>query len=293
MTRFMSLLLISAVSMWFTTTADLEVSHEFIDDDTEFANFTQDQSMNQRAAAATGVSDCCKSPQCKDYRGYAFKTKTGSICQPWSSKKPHVPSKSLVTESKVKEFDLRENYCRNPSNGDTAWCYTMNEKKRWEYCDMAYCPAKCDENKCSKKGGICSELKYGGSECTCKKGWKGKNCDEVAADMPCVGRGHKYYRRGELCHYGKYVACKGPSRGDRDENSCRRTCNIGKLWTGWMYFGSREQRDVKDQKRNRHCIVVDKSGKEITCISDVECVKAHAALADCLPSYKSWGKYVC
>ena len=27
------------------------------------------------------------------------------------------------------------NYCRNPDNSDTIWCYTTDRNKRWEYCD--------------------------------------------------------------------------------------------------------------------------------------------------------------
>jgi len=26
------------------------------------------------------------------------------------------------------------NYCRNPDNEKSAWCYTTDPKKRWEYC---------------------------------------------------------------------------------------------------------------------------------------------------------------
>ena len=31
------------------------------------------------------------------------------------------------------------NYCRNPTNGKTAWCYTMDPNKKWEYCAVPTC----------------------------------------------------------------------------------------------------------------------------------------------------------
>jgi hypothetical protein len=27
------------------------------------------------------------------------------------------------------------NYCRNPDNSDTIWCYTTDPATKWEYCD--------------------------------------------------------------------------------------------------------------------------------------------------------------
>jgi hypothetical protein len=30
---------------------------------------------------------------------------------------------------------LISNFCRNPGDSKSVWCYTNNPDKRWEYCD--------------------------------------------------------------------------------------------------------------------------------------------------------------
>jgi hypothetical protein len=74
---------------------------------------------------------------CNGYRGVQNKTKSGETCMPWAAQNPH--KHNYKPEGKHKEFDLIENYCRNPSfkkkSNKGLWCYTMNPKKRYENCD--------------------------------------------------------------------------------------------------------------------------------------------------------------
>lgn len=34
---------------------------------------------------------------------------------------------------------LEENYCRNPDNERSPWCYTTDPETRWEYCGVPVC----------------------------------------------------------------------------------------------------------------------------------------------------------
>ena len=68
-----------------------------------------------------------------DYKGKVAKTTSGLECQMWSEQRPH----------KHRFEDLGDhNFCRNPDGWpDGVWCYTTDEQKRWELCDVP----KCDQ----------------------------------------------------------------------------------------------------------------------------------------------------
>jgi len=69
----------------------------------------------------------------ESYRGCQSMTRNGNTCQKWSSQSPHghsrtpnhYPGKGLGSH----------NYCRNPDNEPTIWCYTTDPAIRWEFCD--------------------------------------------------------------------------------------------------------------------------------------------------------------
>merc|ERR1712002_753473 len=71
-------------------------------------------------------------PKDKGYRGCQTQTRGGYQCQNWNSQKPHGHG---YTPERYPNSGLVKNYCRNPSNGDTVWCYTTDPNKRWDYCD--------------------------------------------------------------------------------------------------------------------------------------------------------------
>ena len=78
--------------------------------------------------------DCLTTQAGVFYTGTLSKTRSGYTCQRWDTQTPHSHSKGT---------GWRHNYCRNPSGGDTVWCYTMDKGKRWEYCDVREC-TDCD-----------------------------------------------------------------------------------------------------------------------------------------------------
>lgn len=44
-----------------------------------------------------------------------------------------------VLPSRYRGKDLKDNYCRNPNNRLRPWCYTMDPKTPWEYCNITVC----------------------------------------------------------------------------------------------------------------------------------------------------------
>lgn len=46
---------------------------------------------------------------------------------------------SSVSSLRYRDKDLKDNYCRNPDNRLRPWCYTMDPKTPWEYCNITVC----------------------------------------------------------------------------------------------------------------------------------------------------------
>lgn len=67
----------------------------------------------------------------KDYRGVQKNTKDGLSCQAWDAFAPHNHS---TTAANYNTSGLVKNYCRNPTNGPTIWCYTVDPEVRWQVC---------------------------------------------------------------------------------------------------------------------------------------------------------------
>ena len=74
----------------------------------------------------------------KDYRGPLHVTKSGKLCQKWTSQSPQQHSR---TPENYPDTGLGDhNNCRNPDNEpEGAWCYTTDPISRWEYCDVPKC----------------------------------------------------------------------------------------------------------------------------------------------------------
>jgi len=63
----------------------------------------------------------------ESYKGCANKTWSGNDCQAWDVQSPQ--------KHKNNKPHLHHNYCRNPDGEPHLWCYTVEPKIRWEYCD--------------------------------------------------------------------------------------------------------------------------------------------------------------
>ena len=81
------------------------------------------------------VKDCKHTKSGSTYKGKISKTASGIVCQEWAKSKPH--GHSFTTR-----LAGDSNHCRNPDGSDKPWCYTVNEKTRWQYCSVPDCGRK-------------------------------------------------------------------------------------------------------------------------------------------------------
>ncbi len=68
--------------------------------------------------------------QGRGYRGFLNTTKSGRVCQSWDKSEPHGHNHGFQYET------IGHNFCRNPDNSESIWCYTNDPIKRREYCDI-------------------------------------------------------------------------------------------------------------------------------------------------------------
>uniref|UniRef100_A0A3Q4MF52 Hepatocyte growth factor a n=1 Tax=Neolamprologus brichardi TaxID=32507 RepID=A0A3Q4MF52_NEOBR len=77
--------------------------------------------------------DVCMTCNGEDYQGKMDHTESGKECQRWDLARPH------KHPFQYRDKDLKDNYCRNPNNRLRPWCYTMDPKTPWEYCNITVC----------------------------------------------------------------------------------------------------------------------------------------------------------
>ncbi|EKX51439.1 hypothetical protein GUITHDRAFT_56243, partial [Guillardia theta CCMP2712] len=61
----------------------------------------------------------------EDYRGLVRRTRSGAVCQHWSSQRPN---RHKFSPDNYPLSGLIQNFCRNPSDDAAPWCY--NGEKR-------------------------------------------------------------------------------------------------------------------------------------------------------------------
>jgi len=91
------------------------------------------------------------------YRGCQYKTRGGITCQHWTVTNPHWHQNG--PDDRPNKGIGDHNFCRNPDGEPTIWCYTVDSKKRWDYCDpRGYVPTPAPE---APKDGACDETYSG------------------------------------------------------------------------------------------------------------------------------------
>lgn len=95
--------------------------------------------QNSAANAAAGVEGPSEElvGDGGNYTGVQMRTKSGKLCQAWSSQTPH---SHAYTAANFEHANLTDNYCRNPYNywdkykATTIWCLTTDSQQVWEQC---------------------------------------------------------------------------------------------------------------------------------------------------------------
>nr|XP_057933860.1 hepatocyte growth factor-like [Doryrhamphus excisus] len=99
--------------------------------------YTTDPNVRaEECGVAHCFEDVCMTCNGEDYRGKVDHTESGKECQRWDSSRPH---KHHFQPKKYRDKGLSDNYCRNPDNRLRPWCYTMDPKTPWEYCNITAC----------------------------------------------------------------------------------------------------------------------------------------------------------
>ncbi|KAG9335230.1 hypothetical protein JZ751_005586 [Albula glossodonta] len=90
--------------------------------------------------------ETCGIPQCSEvtcmkcngeqYRGPMDHTDSGRECQRWDLSEPH---RHPFHPKRYPDKGLKDNFCRNPDNRLRPWCFTVDPKTPWEYCDIKVC----------------------------------------------------------------------------------------------------------------------------------------------------------
>ncbi|CAG2239474.1 PLG [Mytilus edulis] len=74
-----------------------------------------------------------------EYIGTENMTRSCIPCQKWDTDFPQ-------NHSNTESMKDHENYCRNPDGEpEGPWCYTMDPRKRFEYCDVQFCGQTLEE----------------------------------------------------------------------------------------------------------------------------------------------------
>ncbi|XP_071476490.1 uncharacterized protein [Diadema antillarum] len=177
----------------------------------------------QTTPAGNRTSACGEDPSGSSYRGTVDRTISGRTCQMWTAQEPHEHTR---TPSRYPTSGLgAHNYCRNVGGTSfTAWCYTTDPEKRWEYCPVGDFNPECMDSG-SADPRECYADPYGTD-------YRG-NRDLTRSGLPCQvwssQSPHEHTRTPE----------RYPDAGLGDHNLCR---NPDQSDMAWCYTTSDETR---------------------------------------------------
>ncbi|KAJ3612450.1 hypothetical protein NHX12_020725, partial [Muraenolepis orangiensis] len=144
----------------------------------------------------------------EDYRGRVDQTESGRECQRWDSPRPHRHS---LQGRKYRDKDLKDNYCRNPDNRLRPWCFTMDPRVPWEYCNISVCDSLGDPpvnvTTSCVRGKAAAD--YRG---TVNLTPKGVTCQRWDAQAP---HNHSYHPQNHKCRDLRENYCRNPDGSDQ------------------------------------------------------------------------------
>ena len=182
--------------------------------------------------------DCRTSDLGAEYTGTQNKTSSGYTCQNWSSQSPQEHSYSNVGD---------HNYCRNPSDySGGLWCYTTDQDKRWETCDVPVCGIITQEPGAECERVSTLGVDYRGTVFVTKSGktcqaWSSQSPNEhsyghlSAAENYCRGNGAVYKDPNGMANN---LWCYTTDPNTRWENckvpDCSHDVGQGEMFQLWM-----------------------------------------------------------
>ncbi|KAL4229347.1 hypothetical protein ACF0H5_012386 [Mactra antiquata] len=123
------------------------------------------------------VSDCYNTTS-KRYDGRQSTTNSGTACQRWDSQSPHTHNFNRAPYP-ISFVRNGKNFCRDPDNEGTPWCYTADPKFRWEACPVKKCTFKFKHDECYDDDQL--SMNYTGSMNLTRSG---KECQRWDTQIP-------------------------------------------------------------------------------------------------------------
>ncbi|KAF7664240.1 hypothetical protein LDENG_00184000 [Lucifuga dentata] len=159
-----------------------------------------------------GIPHCseevCMTCNGEDYRGKMDHSETGKECQRWDSSRPH---KHRFQPKKYRNKDLKDNYCRNPDNRLRPWCYTMDPKTPWEYCNITACESEPSEDTSVNVTTSCVQGKGTDYRGTMNVTPKGVTCQRWDSQFP---HNHSFIPQNFKCKDLRENYCRNPNGAD-------------------------------------------------------------------------------
>ncbi|XP_029019568.1 hepatocyte growth factor a isoform X2 [Betta splendens] len=170
------------------------------------------------------AEDACVTCNGEDYRGKVDHTEGGRECQRWDSARPH---KHRFQPKRYKDKDLKDNYCRNPDNRLRPWCFTMDPKTPWEYCNITLCESDSSGRSDVNATTSCVRGKGAGYRGTMNVTPEGVTCQRWDAQFP---HNHSFLPQNFKCKDLRENYCRNPDGSDypwcftTDPNQRRANC---------------------------------------------------------------------
>uniref|UniRef100_A0A3Q1CEN8 Hepatopoietin-A n=1 Tax=Amphiprion ocellaris TaxID=80972 RepID=A0A3Q1CEN8_AMPOC len=170
--------------------------------------YTTDPNVRAEECGMPQCSEVCMTCNGEDYRGKMDHTESGKECQRWDSVRPH---KHHFQPKKYRDKDLKDNYCRNPDNRLRPWCYTMDPKTPWEYCNITMCDSDPSEDADVNITTFCVQGKGTDYRGTMNVTPEGVTCQRWDSQFP---HNHSFLPQNFKCKDLRENYCRNPDGAD-------------------------------------------------------------------------------
>ncbi|CAL8330351.1 unnamed protein product, partial [Boreogadus saida] len=152
-----------------------------------------------------GPEEVCMTCNGEDYRGRVDQTESGRECQRWDSQRPH----RHPFQGRTDKDYYKDSYCRNPDHRLRPWCYTMDPKTPWEYCNISVCDPPGDPSVNVTTS--CVQGKAADYRGTVSTTPRGLTCQRWDSQYP---HNHSYLPHNYKCRDLRENYCRNPDGSD-------------------------------------------------------------------------------